>query len=567
MKRTTIHISAAIALLLGFAACTQDEAGFLPEGAEGTPIVFTATGLNPVATATVGTRAPADGNWEGVQSVAVLMDGTVKTYNVTPSTADNTSATLTSTDPYYWTNHNDITVTAWWPYTAGETTPPAVKVKANQSAQKDFEGSDLIVADGQTVTYGSPTLRFTHRTARVTIVLTDYTEGLASVQLTGLSTEGDNPDIIVPYDKGSNTYTAIVAPQSVAAGTTFITCTFTNGKTFVYKMKNATDWQAGGEYTYTVSLAAAKDLGYTIESNGSYTVTSADGLMNIAKLVNGGKTDINITLNTDIDLTGKDWTPIGTNYDNSYKGTFDGGGHTITGLTVTTYDKYAGLFGWLNSAGTVKNVVMEGVQITNNHSSGFAGGVVGNSWGTIENCSVSGSVNGEVYVGGVVGKQTSGSMTGCSSSATVKGTVNVGGVAGESWGSMTACYATGNVTLEIYPGKDISGGGVVGFKGGNSVLACYATGNVNSKGSSTGNVHIGGLFGYKYATAIACYWKNNKEQGIGYNKEGIVTEATKVDGTDVTWQKAVDAMNTALQNAGSEWRYELKGALPTLRKQ
>ena len=567
MKRTTIHISAAIALLLGLAACTQDEAGFLPEGAEGTPIVFTATGLNPAATATAGTRAPADGNWTGVQSVAVMMDGMVKTYNVTPSTADPTSATLTSTDPYYWTNHNDITVTAWWPYTAGETTPPAVKVKANQSAQKDFEGSDLIVADGQNVTYGSPTLRFTHRTARVTIVLTDYTEGLASVQLTGLSTEGDNPDIIVPYDKGSNTYTAIVAPQNVAAGTAFIVCTFTNGKTFVYKMKNATDWQAGGEYTYTVSLAAAKDLGYTIESDGSYTVTSADGLMNVAKLVNGGKTDINITLDKNIDLTGKDWTPIGTNYDNSYKGTFDGGGHTITGLTVTTYDKYAGLFGWLNSAGTVKNVVMEGVQITNNHSSGFAGGVVGNSWGTIENCSVSGSVNGEVYVGGVVGKQTSGSMTGCSSSATVKGTVNVGGVAGESWGSMTACYATGNVTLEIYPGKDISGGGVVGFKGGNSVLACYATGNVNSKGSSTGNVHIGGLFGYKYATAIACYWKNNKEQGIGYNKEGIVTEATKVDGTDVTWQKAVDAMNTALQNAGSEWRYELKGALPTLRKQ
>ena len=568
MKRTTIHIFAAIALLLGLAACTQDEAGFLPEGAEGTSIVFTATGLNPAAIATAGTRAPVDGNWEGVQSVAVLMDGTVKAYDVTPSTVDNTSATLTSTDPYYWTNHNDITVTAWWPYTAGETTPPAVKVKANQSTQKDFEGSDLIVADGQTVTYGSPTLRFTHRTARVTIVLTDYTEGLASVQLTDLSTEGDNPDIITPYDKGSNTYTAIVAPQSVAAGTAFITCTFTNGKTFVYKMKNATDWQVGGEYTYTVSLAAAKDLGYTIESDGSYTVTSADGLMNVAELVNGGKSDINITLDKNIDLTGKDWTPIGTNYDNSYKGTFDGGGHTITGLTVTTYDKYAGLFGWLNSAGTVKNVVMEGVQITSNQIyGGSIGGVVGNSWGTIENCSVSGSVNGEVYVGGVVGKQTSGSMTGCSSSATVKGTVNVGGVAGESWGSMTACYATGNVTLEIYPGKDISGGGVVGFKGGNSVLACYATGNVNSKGSSTGNVHIGGLFGYKYATAIACYWKNNKEQGIGYNKEGIVTEATKVDGTDVTWQKAVDAMNTALQNAGSEWRYELKGALPTLRKQ
>ena len=557
---------AALALLLG--ACTQDEAGFLPEGAEDTSIVFTATGLNPAATTTAGTRAPVDGNWEGVQSVAVLMDGTVKAYDVTPTTADPTSATLTSTDPYYWTSHNDITVTAWWPYTEGETTPPAVKVKANQSAQKDFEGSDLIVADGQTVTYGSPTLRFTHRTARVTIVLTDYTEGLASVQLTGLSTEGDNPDIIVPYDKGSNTYIALVAPQSVAAGTTFITCTFTNGKTFVYKMKNATDWQAGGEYTYTVSLAAAKDLGYTIESDGSYTVTSADGLMNIAELVNGGKSDINITLAADIDLTGKDWTPIGTDYDNSYKGTFDGGGHTITGLTFTTNDEYAGLFGWLNRAGTVKNVVMKDVQITNNRSwSAFAGGVAGYSWGTIENCSVSGSVSGTVYVGGVVGAQIDGSITGCSSSATVKGTVDVGGVAGQtnSSATLTACYATGNVIIEMDPKKNIAGGSLVGMNAGSSLLACYATGNVTSTGSSTGYMHIGGFLGNNYTTVTACYWKNNHEQGIGYNRES--TEATKVDGTGVTWKNAVDAMNTALQNAGSEWRYELKGALPTLRKQ
>ncbi|MCG0226894.1 MULTISPECIES: fimbrillin family protein [Bacteroidaceae] len=558
--KTRFFALAALALLLG--ACTQDEAGFLPEGAEGTSIVFTATGLNPAATAIAGTRAPVDGNWEGVQSVAVMMDGTVKAYDVTPSTADPTSATLTSTDPYYWTNHKDITVTAWWPYTADETAPPAVKVKANQSAQKDFEGSDLIVADGQKVTYGSPTLRFTHRTARVTVVLTDYTEGLASVQLTGLSTENDNPDKITPYDKGSNTYIALVAPQSVAAGRTFITCTFTNGKTFVYKMKNATDWQAGGEYTYTVSLAAAKDLGYTIESDGSYTVTSADGLMNVAELVNGGKTDINITLDKNIDLTGKGWTPIGTSFDNSYKGTFDGGGHTITGLTVTTNDQFVGLFGYLNRAGMVKNVVMEGIQITSNHMFGCTGGVVGYSWGTIENCSVSGSVSGTDCVGGVVGSQKAGSIIGCSSSATVKGKHYVGGVAGEKWGTMTACYATGNVTLEIASQKNNFGGGVVGLNGGSRVLACYATGNVTSTGSSTGNVHIGGLFGDSYTTVTACYWKNNQERGYK-----TAPESTKVDGTYVTWQKAVDAMNTALQNAGSEWRYELNGALPTLRKQ
>lgn len=569
MKRTTIHISAAIALLLGLAACTQDEAGFLPEGAEGTPIVFTATGLKPAATAIASTRAPVDGNWEGVQSVAVLMNGMVKTYNATPSTANPTSTTLTSTAPHRWTNHNDITVTAWWPYTEGETTLPAVKVKANQSAQKDFETSDLIVADGQTVTYGSPTLRFTHRTARVTIVLTDYTEGLASVRLTGLSTENGNPDEITPYDKGSNTYTALVAPQSVAAGTTFITCTFADAKTFVYKMKNAADWQAGGEYTYTVSLAAAKDPGYTIEGNGSYTVTSADGLINVAELVNGGKTDINITLGKNIDLTGKGWTPIGTNYEKRYKGTFDGRGHTIKGLTVTTNDQFVGLFGYLDKAGTVKNVVMEGIQITSNHvlMSGNTGGVVGYSWGTIENCSVSGSVSGTNCVGGVVGSQKAGSIIGCSSSAIVKGTRYVGGVAGEKWGTMTACYATGNVTLEINSPQDLSGGGVVGLNGGSTVLACYATGNVNSKGSNTGNVHIGGLFGDNNTVVTACYWKNNQEQGFDRNQHSTAPEATKVDDSVVTWQKAVDVMNTALQNAGSKWRYELNGALPTLRKQ
>ena len=569
MKRATIHTSAAIALLLGLAACTQNETGFLQEGAEGTPIVFTATGLNPAATAIANTRSTVDGDWEGVQSVAVLMDGTVKAYDVTPTTADPTSATLTSTDPYYWTNHNDITVTAWWPYTAGETTPPAVKVKADQTAQKDFEGSDLIVADGQTVTYGSPTLRFTHRTARVTIVLTDYTEESMVVQLTGLSTENGNPDEITPYDKGSNTYTALVAPQSVAAGTTFITCTFADAKTFVYKMKNAADWQAGGEYTYTVSLAAAKDPGYTIEGNGSYTVTSADGLINVAELVNGGKTDINITLGKNIDLTGKGWTPIGTNYEKRYKGTFDGRGHTIKGLTVTTNDQFVGLFGYLDKAGTVKNVVMEGIQITSNHvlMSGNTGGVVGYSWGTIENCSVSGSVSGTNCVGGVVGSQKAGSIIGCSSSAIVKGTRYVGGVAGEKWGTMTACYATGNVTLEINSPQDLSGGGVVGLNGGSTVLACYATGNVNSKGSNTGNVHIGGLFGDNYTVVTACYWKNNQEQGFDRNQHSTAPEATKVDDSVVTWQKAVDVMNTALQNAGSKWRYELNGALPTLRKQ
>ena len=594
MKRTTIHISAALALLLGFAACTQDEAGFLPEGAEGTPVVFTATGLNPDATATAGTRAPVDGNWEGVSLVGVLIGGTVKAYNVTPSTSDNTGATLTSDDPHYWTNHDNITVTAWWPYTAGETTPPAVVVKADQSARKDFEGSDLIVAEGQTVSYGNPTLRFTHRTARVTVILTDYTEERMFVRLTGLSTENGNPAQITPYNKGGDTYTALVAPQTVAAGTAFITCKFTNGKVFVYKMKEATDWQAGEEYTYTVSLAAAYP-GYTDDGNGNYTVTSADGLKNVAKLVNEeGKTDINITLDTDLTLTGE-WTPIGTE-SQPYTGTFDGNGKTITGLTVTGSDRYTGLLGFIK--GTVKNVVLTEINIT---SGTFVGGVAGWSFGgNIENCSVSGSVSGS-DVGGVVGYQQGGSITGCSSSATVKGTQRAGGVAGatNSGATLTACYATGDVTVENDGTNNSHAGGVVGYNGGGTLTACYATGSVT--GSGSGTIYVGGVTGSNNLGTLtacyhakrningpngttggvvgrnfkdsmigggiitACYWGDNGQtQGIGEDQVGT-GGTTQV--TDGNWSGAKDAMNAALKNAGSAWSYTTgEDFLPTLEQ-
>ena len=594
MKRTTIHISAALALLLALAACTRDEAGFLPEGAEGTPIVFTATGLNPAATATAGTRAPVDGDWEGVQSVAVRMDGTVKAYDVTPTTADNTSATLTSTDPHYWTNHDDITVTAWWPYTEGETTPPAVVVRADQSSPTDFEGSDFISAENQPVSYGNPTLRFTHRTARVTVVLTDYTEGMASVKLTGLSTENGNPAVIAPYDKGGDTYTALVAPQSVATGTAFITCAFTNGKVFVYKMQKAAEWKAGEEYTYTVSLAAAEDPGYTVSEDGkTYNVTSADGLLTWNEAVQKDMT-LNCTLADNIDLTGKDWTPIGTSFGNSYTGTFDGNGKTITGLTVTGSDRYTGLFGFIK--GTVKNVVLTEINIT---SGTFVGGVAGWSFGgNIENCSVSGSVSGS-DVGGVVGYQQGGSITGCSSSATVKGTQRAGGVAGatNNGATLTACYATGSVSVENNATNAAYAGGVVGNNGGFSTLqACYAWGSVTGSGS----VYVGGVTGSNDASTLqacyhakgavsgpngttggvagrnfkdsmfgggiitACYWGGNgQEQGIGENQAGT-GGTTQV--TDGNWSGAKDAMNAALKSVDSEWRYELTGKLPTLKK-
>ena len=597
--RHRIFIPAATALLFALAACTQDElAGDnrLPEGEY--PVVIRATGLSVEATplATPSTRSAVDGDWQGVTSVALKMGDAVKEYTVTAST-DFKSATLSrENDPYYWTSRDPITVSAWWPFNKADITQmPAVKVAEDQSKLADFQNSDFISAENRKVEFNNPTLEFTHRTARVTIELkpgTGFTSVAgATVSLVSLSADNGNPTAIKTYNASGNTYEALTAPQTVAAGKPFVRVEL-GGGTFYFRPQNDVVLEAGSRYKYTVKVnttgltlegctigswadgggesGAAEDLGYIYDSNTkTYTVYNANGLMNVAELVNGGKTDINITLTADIDLTGKGWTPIGTDYDKSYKGTFDGGGHTITGLTFTTNDEFAGLFGWLNRAGTVKNVVMEGVQITSNQIyGGSIGGVVGYSWGTIENCSVSGSVSGTVYVGGVVGAQIGGSITGCSSSATVKGTVDVGGVAGQtnSSATLTACYATGNVIIEMAPNKNIAGGSLVGMNAGSSLLACYATGNVTSTGSSTGYLHIGGFLGNNYANVMtACYWKNNHEQGIGYNRES--TKVTKVDGTSVTWQNAVDAMNRALQNAGSEWRYELKGALPTLRKQ
>ena len=596
--RHRLFIPAATALLFALAACTQDELADdnrLPEGEY--PVVIRATGLSVEATplAAPSTRAAVDGDWQGVTSVALKMGDAVKEYTVTAST-DFKSATLSrENDPHYWTSRDPITVSAWWPFDNADITQmPAVKVAEDQSQLADFQNSDFISAENQTVKFDDPTLKFTHRTARVAIDLkpgTGFTSVAgATVSLVSLSADNGNPTAIKTYNASGNTYEALTAPQTVAAGKQFVKVEL-GGGTFYFRPQNDVVLEAGNRYSYTVKVNAtgltlegctigdwadgggesgAAELGYIYDSNTkTYTVYNADGLLAWNEAAQKDRS-INCTLTADIDLTGKDWSPIGTNFYNSYTGTFDGGGHTIMGLTVTTNDQYVGLFGRLGRAGTVKNVVMDGIQITCNHRLGYAGGVAGFSWGgTIENCSVSGSVSGTICAGGVVGIQWEASITGCSSSATVKGMVQVGGVAGEtnSGATMAACYATGNVTIEIDPINNILGGGLVGFNAGSSVLACYATGNVTSTGSGTGNVSIGGFLGGNYTTVTACYWKNNHEQGIGYNKEGIAPEATKVDGTGVTWQDAVDAMNTALQNAGSEWRYELKGALPTLRKQ
>ena len=592
--RHRLFIPAATALLLGLAACTQDELADdnrLPEGEY--PVVIRATGLSVEATpqAAPSTRATVDGDWQGVQTVALKMGDAVKEYTVTATDADGyKSATLScENDPHYWTSRDPITVSAWWPLDKADITRmPAVKVAEDQSKLAAFQGSDFISAENQTVTFSDPKLTFTHRTARVAIELkpgTGFTsvDG-ATVSLVSLSTDNENPTAIKTYHASGNSYEALTAPQTVAKGEPFIRVELSGGN-FYFRPQNDVVLEAGNRYTYTVKVNAT---GLTLEGctigdwadgggeNGeaglsyiydketnTYTVYTADGLLAWNEAAQKDMT-LNCTLADNITLPAvaedeSNWTPIGTE-SRPYTGNFDGGGHTITGLKIDkSGTDYVGLIGCIGSDGTVKNVKLENVNITGDGY--FVGGVAGTNYGTIENCSVDGTLtNNRHYLGGVVGNNY-GSIIGCSSSGTITGTSpNVGGIGGQSvGGTIMACYSVANIKGWS------SSGGVLGQTNRETVvIACYhAKGNVTGEQSRM----IGGVIGWNYGKVTACYWENNQEQGIGENLAGTTFETTKVNGTDVTWQTAVAAMNTALQSAGSGWHYVLNGELPTLKKE
>lgn len=586
--RHRLFIPAATALLFALAACTQDELADdnrLPEGEY--PVVIRATGLSVEATpqAAPSTRATVDGDWQGVQTVALKMGDAVKEYTVTATDADGyKSATLSRTDdPHYWTSRDPITVSAWWPLDDTDITRmPAVKVAEDQSKLADFQNSDFISAENQTVKFDDPKLTFTHRTARVAIELkpgTGFTsvDG-ATVSLVSLSADNGNPTAIQTYNASGNSYEALTAPQTVAKGKPFIQVELGGGN-FYFRPQNDVVLEAGNRYKYTVKVnatgltlegctigdwadgggeeGAAEDLGYNYDTTTkTYTVYNADGLLAWNEAAQKDKS-INCTLSADINMAGKEWTPIGTDENNSYNGTFDGNGKTITGLTVNQSKKnYAGLFGCLGSDGKVQNLTLENVHISGVF---YVGSVVGTNFGTVSGCTASGNITGtESCIGGVVG-QNKGTVTGCTVSGNISSNQYTGGVVGENFGTVSACYhATGDVTGNInYVG------GVVGWNYYGTVTACY---HVNGNVTATYN-WVGSVAGYNggVGSVTACYWNDSPDPGIGYdNGSG---QATKVDGTDVTWADAVDAMNSALQSAGSEWRYELTGELPTLKKE
>ena len=471
--RHRLFIPAATALLFALAACTQDElAGDnrLPEGEY--PVFIRATGLSVEATplAASSTRAAVDGDWQGVTSVALKMGDAVKEYTVTAST-DFKSATLSrENDPHYWTSRDPITVSAWWPLDKADITRmPAVKVAADQSKLADFQNSDFISAIDRTVEFDEPKLAFDHRTARMAIELkpgTGFTsvDG-ATVSLVSLSTDNENPTAIQTYHASGNSYEALTAPQTVAKGEPFIRVEL-GGGTFYFRPQNDVVLEAGNRYTYTVKVnatgltlagceigkwddgggesGAAEDLGYNYDTNTkTYTVYNADGLLAWAEAAQSDLT-IGCTLTADIDLTGKTWTPIGkgTTSEFGYQGTFDGQGHSITGLAITTDVPYNGrfaLFDGIGGNGEVKNLQLVNVDF-NVIQNGASGGIAHGNYGTITACSVTGTI------------------------ATADG--SIGGIATSNVGTITACWFKGTIT-------GFPCGNIAPFNYGGTITACY----------------------------------------------------------------------------------------------
>lgn len=518
--RHRLFIPAATALLFALAACTQDELADDSRLSEGEyPVVIHATGLSVEATplAAPSTRASVDGDWQGVNSVALKMGDVVKEYTVTPNSADNTKATLSrKNDPYYWTSRDPITVSAWWPFNNADITQmPAVKVAEDQSKLADFQNSDFISAENRKVEFNNPTLEFTHRTARVAIELkpgTGFTsvDG-ATVSLVSLSADNGNPTAIKTYNASGNTYEALTAPQTIAAGKPFVKVELGSG-TFDFRPQNNVVLEAGNRYTYTVKVNAtgltledctigswadgggesgeAEDLGYSIQNDGSYMVYNAKGLLAWNKAVQKDES-INCTLTADIDLTGKDWTRIGTWP--GYSGVFNGQGHRITGLNISAATTE--LFGLLNVRGVIKNLQLIDVNLYG--SSGSAAGIVEQNEGQIIACSVTGKIS-------AYGRTC--------------------GIADLNYGSITACWFDG--TLKEY--------------------------------------ESGAIVRYNYNTITSCYWGGNAGQGVFRNHGGMV-DATKVDGATVKWQTAVDGMNHALTDNDYQWALGTNG-LPVLQK-
>ena len=282
-----------------------------------------------------------------------------------------------------------------------------------------------------------------------------------------------------------------------------------------------TDNKAIGKATATVTgkgnYTGTKSVQFNIipDPTAPFEIDSYAKLKQFAASVNGGNTTACAKLTADIvaknnpgdEEYATDWTPIG-NYTNEYIGTFDGQGHTITGLsTPETNADYVGLFGYVGASGTVKNVGLEGGKI---FGGTYVGGIVGFNQGTVSYCYNTGDVFGNLYVGGVVGYENGGTLKYCYNMGAVSGVKDVGGVAGCIEESGTKyCFNTGAVS-----GKE--SGGIIGknldFR---YVREVYYDKNISNAKKAVGD----GKVSYRAALTTEEITGANAGASIGYDAE------------------------------------------------
>ena len=224
----------------------------------------------------------------------------------------------------------------------------------------------------------------------------------------------------------------------------------------------------------------------TQDKNGVYQIGTAAELAWFADAVQNGQTAISAKLTANINLNGKTWTAFGK-YDyklegkSGFAGTLDGDRHIVSGLKSTE-----GLVSCLSSAGTVKNLTVIGTVSGSSH----VGGIAATSYGAVENCLFDGTVttsSGSASAGGIVGRAQKGNrIVNCVNTGDIKNTcayynstLNIGGIMGYTYGTVENCYSTGNVSARADRGTNKGIGGIAGQVYASAVLRnCYVTGAV-----------------------------------------------------------------------------------------
>ncbi len=419
-------------------------------------------------------------------------------------------------------------------YTLKKVEYVGIPTEATIDLEEDFDSAGLIAVTAT----GSVIVEVSEEFAEVTDNEVKYLQAIAKLN-------------IIPFElKDGDKLTVNLTVEITKTATTESTdeiissITFTNSgdQSFSRATHNFTNLLADASQTITISSATIngwntenegeldatpyEPIDIETDSDGVYYIYTAAGLTEFAAIVNGSSTTTTQNqsakgvLMNDINLEGdadNQWTPIGYNTSNPYKGIFNGGGFEVSGLYIDDNTaNYKGLFGYALSA-EIKNVSVSG-KVTGNN---YVGGVVGDLYSsTIESCyNNEADVSGTNYVGGVVGDLYSSTIESCyNNEADVSGTNYVGGVVGRSCDStMESCYNKGAVTAS---GSSAYVGGVVGYSYAYTKTAkvenCYNTGAITATGTST--PRIGGVVGY-----VTGYLFENDVSGSSYQYDSYVT--------------------------------------------